>query len=89
MQIATLDPFAGDKKALDDELDDTTAVLDAFHVVKLGTQAVDEVRRRVQQTTLEHRDNEATRSIGSATSSAPGGRTSPSGRSSDSRTRSR
>ncbi len=55
VQIATLDPFAGYKKALDDELDDATAVLDAFHVVKLGTQAVDEVRRRVQQNTLGHR----------------------------------
>lgn len=55
VQIATLDPFAGYKKALDDELDDAVAVLDAFHVVKLGTAAVDEVRRRVQQDTLEHR----------------------------------
>ncbi|MFZ2259492.1 MAG: transposase [Luteococcus japonicus] len=36
-------------------LDDATAVLDAFHVVKLATQAVDEVRRRVQQATLGHR----------------------------------
>jgi len=36
------------------------AVLDAFHVVKLGTQVVDEVRRRVQQDTLQrrgHRDD--------------------------------
>ena len=55
VQIATLDPFAGYKKALDDELDDAVAVLDAFHVVKLGTAAVDEVRRRVQQDTLGHR----------------------------------
>ena len=30
----------------DAELADATAVLDAFHVVKLGTQVVDEVRRR-------------------------------------------
>jgi transposase len=30
-------------------------VLDAFHVVKLGTQVVDEVRRRVQNETLGHR----------------------------------
>jgi transposase len=29
--------------------------VDAFHVVKLGTQVVDEVRRRVQQDTLGHR----------------------------------
>jgi transposase len=31
------------------------AVLDAFHVVRLGTQVVDEVRRRVQQDTVGHR----------------------------------
>lgn len=55
VQIATLDPFAGYKKALDDELDDATAVLDAFHVVKLGTATVDEVRRRVQQDLHGHR----------------------------------
>jgi transposase len=30
-------------------------VLDAFHVVKLAAQAMDEVRRRVQQDTLGHR----------------------------------
>jgi transposase len=30
-------------------------VLDAFHVVKLGSAMVDEVRRRVQQDTLGHR----------------------------------
>jgi transposase len=30
-------------------------VLDAFHVVRLGTQVVDEVRRRVQQDTLGRR----------------------------------
>ena len=34
---------------------DAVAVLDAFHVVKLGTKAVDEVRCRVQQDTLGHR----------------------------------
>lgn len=30
-------------------------MLDAFHVVKLGTAVVDEVRRQVQQDTLGHR----------------------------------
>ena len=30
-------------------------MLDAFHVVKLAAQAMDEVRRRVQQDTLGHR----------------------------------
>lgn len=55
VQVATLDPFRGYKNAIDDQLADTTAVLDAFHVVKLATQAVDEVRRRVQQDIHGHR----------------------------------
>src|SRR5690606_30792823 len=55
VEVATLDPFHGYKNAIDDQLEDAVAVLDAFHVVKLGTQAVDEVRRRVQQETLGHR----------------------------------
>jgi transposase len=50
-----LDPFRGYANAIRDELPDAIAVLDAFHVVRLGTQVVDEVRRRVQQQTLEHR----------------------------------
>jgi transposase len=52
---ASLDPFRGYANAIRDELPDAAAVLDAFHVVKLGTQVVDEVRRRVQQDTTGHR----------------------------------
>lgn len=55
VEVATLDPFHGYKNAIDDQLEDATAVLDAFHVVKLATGAVDEVRRRVQNDTLGHR----------------------------------
>jgi len=55
VEVATLDPFHGYKNAIDDQLADATAVLDAFHVVKLGTDAVDQCRRRVQQETLGHR----------------------------------
>jgi transposase len=55
VQHAALDPFRGYANAVRDELPDTVAVLDAFHVVKLGTAVVDEVRRRVQQQTLGHR----------------------------------
>ena len=50
----------GYANALRDGLGDAVAVLDAFHVVKLGTQVMDEVRRRVQQDTLHrrgHRDD--------------------------------
>jgi transposase len=55
IEHAALDPFRGYANAIRDELPDAVAVLDAFHVVRLGTQVVDEVRRRVQQDTLGHR----------------------------------
>ena len=50
-----MDPFRGYANALRDGLGDAVAVLDAFHVVKFGTQVMDEVRRRVQQQTLHRR----------------------------------
>jgi transposase len=53
--VATLDPFRGYANAVRDELEDAVAVLDAFHVVKLGLQAMEETRRRVQQEQLGHR----------------------------------
>jgi len=55
VEVATLDPFHGYKNPIDDRLQDAVAVVDAFHIVKLGGHAVDEVRRRVQQETLGHR----------------------------------
>ena len=55
MKVATLDPFRGYGNAIRDELEDAVAVLDAFHVVKLGLQAMEETRRRVQQEQLGHR----------------------------------
>ncbi|MBE7190318.1 ISL3 family transposase [Jatrophihabitans endophyticus] len=60
VEHAALDPFRGYANAIRDELPDAVAVLDAFHVVKLGTAVVDEVRRRVQQEQLGrrgHRDD--------------------------------
>ena len=55
MKIATPDPFRGYGNAIHDELDDAVAVLNAFKVVKLGLQALEETRRHVQQTRLGHR----------------------------------
>jgi transposase len=55
VEHAALDPFRGYANAIRDELPDPVAVLDAFHVAKLGTQVVDEARRRTQQDTLGHR----------------------------------
>ena len=48
-------PSRDSKNAIDDQLQDTTSVLDAFHIVKLAGDAPGEVRRRVQQNTLGHR----------------------------------
>lgn len=53
--VAALDPFRGYATALRTHLPAAVRVLDAFHVVKLGFDAVDQVRRRVQQETLGHR----------------------------------
>ncbi len=55
VKIATLDPFRGYANAIDDQLQDAVAVLDAFHVVRLGLKAMEETRRRVQQAQLGHR----------------------------------
>lgn len=55
IDVATLDPFHGYKNAIDDQLEDAVAVLDGFHVIKLGTDAVDQCRRRVQQDIHGHR----------------------------------
>ncbi|MFW0776057.1 ISL3 family transposase, partial [Paenarthrobacter nitroguajacolicus] len=55
IKTAALDPFRGYANAIRDELPEAITVLDAFHVVKLGSAMVDEVRRRVQQDTRGHR----------------------------------
>jgi transposase len=53
--VAALDPFVGYATALRTTLPQAVRVLDAFHVVKLGFDAVDQVRRRVQHETTGHR----------------------------------
>jgi hypothetical protein len=55
VEPAALDPFRGHANAIRDGRPDAIAMLDAFHVVRLGTQVVDEVRRRAQQDTLGRR----------------------------------
>jgi transposase len=55
IRLAALDPFRGYLNALRAHLPHATHVLDAFHVVKLGFTALDEVRRRVQQEQTGHR----------------------------------
>lgn len=53
--VAALDPFRGYETALRTGLPEATVVLDAFHAVKLAQNAVDTVRRRVQQEQTGHR----------------------------------
>ena len=53
--VAALDPFRGYETALPTGLPAATVVLDAFHAVKLAQNAVDAVRRRVQQEQTGHR----------------------------------
>ena len=55
VRITTLEPFQGYKNPIDDQLQDATSVLDAFHIVKLAGDAPGEVRRCVQQDTTGHR----------------------------------
>ena len=52
---AALDPYRGYASALRTALPDAARVLDAFHVVRLGFAAVDEVRRRIQREQTGHR----------------------------------
>ena len=50
-----MDGFTGFKTATTEELPDATPVLDPFHVVRLAGDALDQCRRRVQQTLHGHR----------------------------------
>lgn len=52
---AVIDPYAGYALGLADGLPKARLVVDHFHAVRLANQALDEVRRRVQQDTLGHR----------------------------------
>jgi transposase len=52
---AALDPYRGYASALRTALPEAVRVLDAFHVVRLGFAAVDDVRRRIQHEQTGHR----------------------------------
>ena len=57
-QDRAMDGFSGFKTAAAEELPDAVEVMDPFHVVKLAGDALDDVRRRVQQETTGHRGHE-------------------------------
>ncbi|MFN6118112.1 MAG: transposase [Actinomycetes bacterium] len=55
IEWATLDLSASYRTVFDTMLPAAVQVADPFHVVRLGNQALDECRRRVQNDTLGHR----------------------------------
>jgi transposase len=55
VEVVAMDGFTGFKTATSAELPDAVAVMDPFHVVRLAGDALDQCRRRVQQTTCGHR----------------------------------
>jgi transposase len=55
VEVVAMDGFTGFKTATAEELPDAVPVMDPFHVVRLGGQALDECRRRVQQAIHGHR----------------------------------
>ena len=66
IKSAALDPFRRYANARSESLSDAVQVLKAFHVVKIGTQVVYEVRRRVEQERLGcpgHQDDRSTSSV--------------------------
>ena len=54
IEVVAMDGFTGFKTATTEELPDAVAVMDPFHVVALGGEALDDCRRRTQQATLGH-----------------------------------
>ncbi len=55
IKVATIDAFAGYAAAIRTTLPDATLVVDHFHAIRLASEAVNDVRRRVQQASTGHR----------------------------------
>ena len=55
IQVAAIDAFTGYAAAIRDVLPDARLVVDHFHAIHLAFEAVNDVRRRVQQDTTGHR----------------------------------
>jgi hypothetical protein len=54
-----IDPYQPDATAVGAGLPEARLVVDHFHVIRLANAALDEVRRRTQQTSLGHRGHKA------------------------------
>ena len=80
IDVAAIDAFRGYATAIGDVLPDATLVIDHFHAIRLASEAVNDVRRRVQQDTARaSRPQALIRSTGSAGCCCARGPTSTSG----------
>jgi hypothetical protein len=79
VEVATLDPFHGYKNAIDDQLEDAVAVLDAFHVVKWAPKPSMRSAAGCSRRPSDTGAARTTRCTGSAPSCAPAPSTSPTG----------
>ena len=71
IEVVAMDGFTGFKTAAAEELPDAVAVMDPFHVVRLGADAMDRARRRVQLDTCGRRGRKDDRSTGAAGPCSP------------------
>ena len=55
VEVVAMDGFTGFKTAATEEIPEATTVMDPFHVVRVGGDALDRCRRRVQQQLHGHR----------------------------------
>ena len=55
IQVAAIDAFRGYATAIGDVVPAATLVIDHFHAIRLASECVNDVRRRVQQDQLGHR----------------------------------
>jgi Transposase len=55
IRVAAIDAFRGYATAIGDVLPHATLVIDHFHAIRLGSEAVNDVRRRVQRDRTGHR----------------------------------
>ncbi len=55
IEVAAIDAFRGYANAIADMFPDATLVIDHFHAIRLANEAINDVRRRVQNDTLGHR----------------------------------
>ena len=55
VEVVAMDGFTGFKTATTEELPDAVTVMDPFHVVRLGGDALDRCRRRIQHIIHGHR----------------------------------